>query len=130
MGKSKDIQPTGAAIQTNKRSSQATIVSPEDVNEASLQVWRTLPSKIRQDPSLAPFQLENERVYGRAFIFFIHDSSVKLLECKKKTFLGSRLFEKAELSPEPEPGPSKLIIESKEDDAEMRLLNETEYVLD
>lgn len=54
-----------AATPMEKRISQATIVSPEDVNEASLLVWRTLPTKIRQDPSLAPFQLENDRVTGK-----------------------------------------------------------------
>lgn len=68
MGKAK--QPPSRINTANpiKRNSQATIVSPEDVNEASLQVWRTLPTKIRQDPSLAPFQLENERVNGKPSI--------------------------------------------------------------
>lgn len=68
MGKYKDSQPAASSKPSDKRTSQATIVSPEDVNEASLQVWRTLPTKIRQDPSLAPFQLENERVNGKEFL--------------------------------------------------------------
>lgn len=43
---------------------------------------------------------------------------------------GSRIFGKDELSPEAEPGPSNPIeIESKDDGADLRLLNETEYVL-
>lgn len=47
-----------------RRKSLLQLVSPDDVTEASLQVWRSLPSSIREDPSLAPFQLENERVHG------------------------------------------------------------------
>lgn len=47
-----------------RKSSILALVSPDDVTEATLRVWRTLPSKIRQDPSLAPFQVENERMNG------------------------------------------------------------------
>lgn len=47
-----------------RKSSLLALVSPDDVNEGTLEVWRTLPSKIRQDPSLLPFQVENERVNG------------------------------------------------------------------
>lgn len=48
----------------------------------------------------------------------------------KKNIPGSRIFGKDELSPEAEPGPSNPIeIESKDDGADLRLLNETEYVL-
>lgn len=47
-----------------RKSSILALVSPDDVTEGTLQVWRTLPSKIRQDPSLLPFQVENERVNG------------------------------------------------------------------
>lgn len=38
--------------------------SPTEVTEGSLQVWRTLPEKIRQDPSLASFRQEHERLQG------------------------------------------------------------------
>lgn len=38
--------------------------SPTEVTEGSLQVWRTLPEKIRQDPSLASFRQEHERLHG------------------------------------------------------------------
>ncbi|EDW71254.1 P protein [Drosophila virilis] len=34
------------------------------VTEQSLQVWRALPAEIRHDPSMASFQMENERIYG------------------------------------------------------------------
>lgn len=64
MGKAKQPTSRDNSAKSSRRKSQATIVSPEDVNEASLQVWRTLPTKIRQDPSLAPYQLEHERVNG------------------------------------------------------------------
>ncbi|XP_055713012.1 P protein isoform X1 [Phlebotomus papatasi] len=37
--------------------------SPE-VTEGALQVWRALPEKIRQDPSLASFRQEHERLHG------------------------------------------------------------------
>ncbi|ALC40049.1 hoe1 [Drosophila busckii] len=35
-----------------------------EVTEGALQVWRTLPERIRQDPSLASFQQEHERLHG------------------------------------------------------------------
>ncbi|XP_060664551.1 P protein [Drosophila nasuta] len=34
------------------------------VTEQSLQVWRSLPAEIRHDPSMASFQMENERIHG------------------------------------------------------------------
>lgn len=76
MGKSKRLQSPHRKNSTTKniqnksvqrRRSLLTLVSPDDVNEGTLQIWRSLPSKIRQDPSLAPFQLENERVHGMNF---------------------------------------------------------------
>lgn len=55
----------GPHTKPRRKSSLLALVSPDDVTEATLQVWRTLPSKIRKDPSLAPFQsMENERVNG------------------------------------------------------------------
>lgn len=51
---------------SRRRKSLLALVSPDDVTEGALQVWRALPSRIRGDPSLAPFQLENERVRGQA----------------------------------------------------------------
>lgn len=41
-------------------------VSLSDVTEESLEVWRALPEKIREDPSLASFRKKNEKVYGRS----------------------------------------------------------------
>ncbi|SPP79153.1 P protein [Drosophila guanche] len=39
-------------------------VGAVQVTEQSLQVWRALPAEIRHDPSMASFQMENERVHG------------------------------------------------------------------
>lgn len=39
-------------------------VSLSEVTEGALQVWRALPEKIRQDPSLASFRQEHERLHG------------------------------------------------------------------
>lgn len=73
MGRSKRVQSPHRKNSVNKiyntksggrRRSILTLISPDDVTEGTLQVWRSLPQKIRQDPSLAPFQLENERVHG------------------------------------------------------------------
>lgn len=36
------------------------------LTEQTLQVWRALPSEIRHDPSMASFQLENERIHGES----------------------------------------------------------------
>ena len=40
-------------------------VSLSDVTEESLEVWRALPEKIRQDPSLASFRKKNEKNSGK-----------------------------------------------------------------
>lgn len=49
--------------------SNYSFVSLSEVTEGSLQVWRTLPEKIRQDPSLASFRQEHERLHGEFSIF-------------------------------------------------------------
>lgn len=48
--------------------SNYSFVSLSEVTEGSLQVWRTLPEKIRQDPSLASFRQEHERLHGESYI--------------------------------------------------------------
>lgn len=40
------------------------IVSISDVTEGALEVWRGLPEIIRQDPSLASFRQQNEKLKG------------------------------------------------------------------
>lgn len=49
----------------NRRKSFFFFVSPSDVTEESLEVWRHLPSKIRQDPSMVSFQLQQEKLHGK-----------------------------------------------------------------
>jgi len=49
--------------------SNYSVVSLSEVTEGSLQVWRTLPEKIRQDPSLASFRQEHERIHGGELIY-------------------------------------------------------------
>jgi hypothetical protein len=44
--------------------SNYSVVSLSEVTEGSLQIWRTLPETIRQDPSLASFRQEHERIHG------------------------------------------------------------------
>lgn len=74
MGKTKRLQSpsTKQAVQTkiqdkptNRRKSLLSLVSPNDVTEGSLEVWRHLPSTIRHDPSMVSFQQENERLHGK-----------------------------------------------------------------
>uniref|UniRef100_A0A1B0AT72 Uncharacterized protein n=1 Tax=Glossina palpalis gambiensis TaxID=67801 RepID=A0A1B0AT72_9MUSC len=36
----------------------------DELTEGALQVWRALPERIRQDPSLASFRQEHERLHG------------------------------------------------------------------
>ncbi|CRL00829.1 CLUMA_CG014080, isoform A [Clunio marinus] len=45
--------------------SNYSFVSLSEVTQGSLEVWRQLPEKIRQDPSLASFRQEHERLHDR-----------------------------------------------------------------
>lgn len=50
------------------RNKSYSIVSLSEVTEGSLQVWRALPEKIRQDPSLASFRQEHDRrLHGKCW---------------------------------------------------------------
>lgn len=66
-----DLQRNGCSKQ--KLTPNYSIISLSQVTEASLEIWRTLPAAIRQDPSLASFRQEHERLhgeYGPIFLFF------------------------------------------------------------
>lgn len=65
--------------------SNYSFVSLSEVTEGSLQVWRTLPEKIRQDPSLASFRQEHERLHGECSnIRFIFSSTTwSLWRCRR-----------------------------------------------
>lgn len=54
-------KPKDSKAKTKRKYS---IISLSEVTEGALQIWRTLPEKIRQDPSLASFRQENERIHG------------------------------------------------------------------
>ncbi|XP_055682905.1 P protein isoform X2 [Lutzomyia longipalpis] len=60
------VKATGKRIFRRKKSKRNSeeIVKPNEVTEGALQVWRALPEKIRQDPSLASFRQEHERLHG------------------------------------------------------------------
>ncbi|XP_055600405.1 P protein-like isoform X1 [Uranotaenia lowii] len=62
-------EPSGSdkAKKKSKRSRTISVVPISEVTEASLELWRTLPPKIRQDPSMVSFQqveLEHARLHG------------------------------------------------------------------
>lgn len=61
--------PDGQAADKKKklkprRKSFFQFISPSDVTIQSLEVWAGLPQKIRQDPSMASFQMEHDRLHG------------------------------------------------------------------
>lgn len=69
--KAKSKKPKIQPYKKRDRSkSTFSIISLSEVTEGALQIWRTLPEKIRQDPSLASFRQENERIHGKYFTFF------------------------------------------------------------
>lgn len=43
------------------------IVPISEVTQGAVEVWATLPDEIRQDPSLASFRQEHERIHGKLF---------------------------------------------------------------
>lgn len=54
-----------------RRKSFFQFISPSDVTTESLQVWAGLPQNIRQDPSMASFQMELDRLHGKVIFRFI-----------------------------------------------------------
>lgn len=57
----------GTSFELNqpRKPSSVSLVTPSDVTEASLKVWRQLPNSIRHDPSMISFQQEHERWKGK-----------------------------------------------------------------
>lgn len=62
--KSKKMPKIPPYKKRDRSKSTYSIISLSEVTEGALQIWRTLPEKIRQDPSLASFRQENERIHG------------------------------------------------------------------
>lgn len=44
--------------------SSYSIIPTSEVTQGAIEVWATLPDEIRQDPSLASFRQEHERIHG------------------------------------------------------------------
>lgn len=65
----KDLERTGVSKRTLRPN--YSIISLSQVTEESLEVWRKLPAVIRQDPSLASFRQEHERLHGEFLIFYL-----------------------------------------------------------
>lgn len=62
--KRKEKEPTKGR---DRSGSKYSLISLSEVTEGALQIWRSLPEKIRQDPSLASFRQENERLHGKCY---------------------------------------------------------------
>ncbi|XP_022226719.1 P protein [Drosophila obscura] len=60
VGSSSSIELQNRATpRSGSHQNQVAVIAAE-----SLQVWRALPAEIRHDPSMASFQMENERIHG------------------------------------------------------------------
>lgn len=57
---------SNSSAQTGLRSNASTysILPISEVTQGALEVWAQLPDEIRQDPALASFQKEHERIHG------------------------------------------------------------------
>lgn len=57
---------SNSPAQTGLRSNASTysILPISEVTQGALEVWAQLPDEIRQDPALASFQKEHERIHG------------------------------------------------------------------
>lgn len=51
-----------------KAGSTYSIVPISEVTEGSAEVWRGLPGIIRDDPSLAPFREQHEKLHGKKLL--------------------------------------------------------------
>lgn len=69
----------------DRSKSNYSLISLSEVTEGALQIWRSLPEKIRQDPSLASFRQENERIHGK-YMQKVMNLVLRLV--KKYTFEG------------------------------------------
>lgn len=55
---------TDSGAKNDKLKGAYSSISLSEVTEGALMIWRALPEKIRQDPSLASFRQEHERLHG------------------------------------------------------------------
>lgn len=62
MGLTDRFKATGV---NRRRKSFLDFISPNQVTENSLQIWRGLPTQIRQDDSWVNFRIEDSRLHGK-----------------------------------------------------------------
>lgn len=53
-----------SSLKNNRNLSTYSIIPLSEVTQGAVEVWATLPDEIRQDPSLASFRQEHERLHG------------------------------------------------------------------
>lgn len=53
------------SIKNSRNLSTYSIIPLSEVTQGAVEVWATLPDEIRQDPSLASFRQEHERLHGK-----------------------------------------------------------------
>lgn len=53
-------------------SSTYSILPISEVTQGAVDIWATLPDEIREDPSLASFRQEHERIHGKHFEFLVN----------------------------------------------------------
>lgn len=52
------------SLKNSRNLSTYSIIPLSEVTQGAVEVWATLPDEIRQDPSLASFRQEHERLHG------------------------------------------------------------------
>lgn len=58
--------------------SSYSIIPTSEVTQGAVDIWATLPDEIRQDPSLASFRQEHERIHSEYTEYFFSKSKVRL----------------------------------------------------
>lgn len=53
------------SLKNSRNLSTYSIIPLSEVTQGAVEVWATLPDEIRQDPSLASFRQEHERLHGK-----------------------------------------------------------------
>lgn len=56
-----------------RSNSTYSIIPISEVTQGAVEVWATLPDEIRQDPSLASFRQEHERIHGKYIYIQTHN---------------------------------------------------------
>lgn len=52
-----------------------------EVTQGSVEIWANLPDEIRQDPALASFRKEHERIHGKKLLNFAVCFTIKYARC-------------------------------------------------